>query len=197
MALVTNGVPSQATLYPGAYATVWGSNLMGADGTAKVTLNDNPVVVAYASADQVNFVVPSDFALGATTLKLNNGVEDALPVVVEIDLRPPVIASVAFLSDPGPDAGHPATNGAVLNLLVTGLDPTALSNLDRVRVTLGGVAMKLAGISPTKDDGVYQIQMQLINPPSGDNVPLAVWVDGSSSAPVSIPVTQPAPAPAS
>jgi uncharacterized protein (TIGR03437 family) len=155
------------------------------------------VVVAYASADQVNFVVPSDFALGATTLKLNNGVEDALPVVVEIDLRPPVIASVAFLSDPGPDAGHPATNGAVLNLLVTGLDPTALSNLDRVRVTLGGVAMKLAGISPTKDDGVYQIQMQLINPPSGDNVPLAVWVDGSSSAPVSIPVTQPAPAPAS
>ena len=196
IALVTNGIPSQATLYPGGYGTVWGSNLLAAGATTQVTLNDKPVVVAYASANQVNFVIPSDFAIGPATLKLNNGVDDALPVVLQIDLAPPAIASVAFPSDPGPDANHPAADGAVLDLVVTGLDPMVLSSLDRVSVTLGGVAMKVGGISATTDGSVYQIQVQLIQPPAGDNVPLAVWVDGSSSAPAFIPVQQPAPAPA-
>jgi uncharacterized protein (TIGR03437 family) len=199
IAVVTNGILSQATLYPGAYGTIWGSDLAGAGATTLVTLNDNPVVVAYASANQVNFVIPSNLAIGPATLKLNNGVDDALPVVVEVDPAPPAIASVAFVSGAGPDADHPASNGAVLNVLVTGLDPTVLSNLGRVSVTLGGVAMQVGGISPATDgSGVYQIQVTLIQPPTGDKVPLAVWVDGSSGAPVFIPVKlQPAPPPAS
>jgi uncharacterized protein (TIGR03437 family) len=199
IAAVTNGILSQATFYPGAYGTIWGSTLAGAGATTVVTLNDSPAVVVYASANQVNFVIPSNFAIGAATLKLNNGVDDALPVVVEIDLAPPAIASVAFLSGPGPDGDHPASDGAVLNLLVTGLDPTVLSNLGRVGVTLGGVAMQVGGISPAADgSGAYQIQITLIQPPTGDRVPLAVWVDGSSGAPVFVPVkAQPAPQPAS
>jgi hypothetical protein len=183
IAVVTNGIMSQATLYPGGYGTVWGSNLLVAGATARLTLNDNPVVVAYASANQVNFVVPSDFAIGPA-----------------IDLAPPAITSVTFVSDPGPDAGHPAADGSVLNVLVTGFDPTVLSNLDRVSVTLGGVAMTVGRAATTKSDGVYQIQISLVQPPAGDKVPLAVWVDGSSSAPVFIPVQQseppPTPAPA-
>jgi uncharacterized protein (TIGR03437 family) len=194
IALVTNGLPSQATLYPGGYGTVWGSNLAVAIGTSTITLNDIPVVVAYASADQVNFVIPSDAAIGPATLKLNNGVSDALAVVVEIDLPPPAISSVAYVTGPGPDAADPAADGAVLDVLVTGLDPTVLSNLARVSVTLGGVGMTVSGISATTNAGVYQIQVLLVQPPAGDNVPLAVWVDGSSSAPVFIPVQQPAPA---
>ena len=153
------------------------------------------MVVAYASANQVNFVVPSDFAVGPATFKLNNGVDDALPLELQIDPAPPAIVSVAFVSDPGPDADHPAADGSVLNVLVTGLDPTVLSNLGRVSVTLGGAAMTVGGISTTKNDGVYQIQVLLVQPPAGDKVPLAVWVDGSSSAPAFIPVQQPAPAP--
>jgi uncharacterized protein (TIGR03437 family) len=196
IALVTNGILSQATLYPGGYGTVWGSNLLVAGATTQLSLNDNPVVVAYASANQVNFVIPSNFATGPATFKLNNGVNDALPLELQIDLAPPAIASVAFLSGPGPDANHPAADGSVLNVLVTGLDPTVLSNPDRVRVTLGGVGMTVDGISTTPNNGVYQIQVSLIQPPAGDHVPLAVWVDGSSSAPVFIPVQQPAPAPA-
>jgi uncharacterized protein (TIGR03437 family) len=197
MASVTNGLPSQATLYPGGYGTIWGSNLAVAIGTSAVTLNGVPVVVAYSSANQVNFVIPSGFAIGPATLNLNNGVVDALPIVVEIDLPPPAIASVAFVTGPGPDADDPAADGSVLNVLVTGLDPTVLSNLARVSVTLGGIGMTVSGISTTTTAGVYQIQIVLVQPPAGDNVPLAVWVDGSSSAPVSIPVQQPAPAPAS
>ncbi|MGA3098366.1 MAG: carboxypeptidase regulatory-like domain-containing protein [Bryobacteraceae bacterium] len=197
IALVTNGLPSQATLYPGAYGTIWGSNLAVAVGTSAVTLDDNPVVVAYSSANQVNFVIPSGFAIGPATLKLNNGVDDALPIVVEIDLPPPSISSIAYLEGPGPDAGHPAANGDVLNVLVTGLDPTVLSDPARVSVTLGGVGMTVGGISATTNAGVYQIQIVLVQPPGGDNVPMAVWVDGSSSAPMSIPVQQPTPAPAS
>jgi uncharacterized protein (TIGR03437 family) len=196
MALVTNGLPSQATLYPGGYGTIWGSNLAVAIGTSTVTLNGASVVVVYSSANQVSFVVPSDSAIGPATLNLNNGAADALPIVVEIDLPPPAIASVAFATGPCPDAGDPAADGSVLNVLVTGLDPTVLSNLARVSVTLGGVGMTVSGISATTTDGVYQIQIVLVQPPAGDSVPLAVWVDGSSSAPVSIPVQQPAPAPA-
>jgi uncharacterized protein (TIGR03437 family) len=195
IAAVTNGILSQATLYPAGYGTVWGSNLLAAGATARLTLNDKPVVVAYASANQVNFVVPADFAVGPATFKLNNGVDDALPLELQIDPAPPAIVSVAFVSDPGPDADHPAADGSVLNVLITGLDPTVLSNLGRVSVTLGGVAMTVGGISATKSDGVYQIQISLVQPPAGDKVPLAVGVDGSSSAPVLIPVQQPAPAP--
>jgi uncharacterized protein (TIGR03437 family) len=198
IAAVTNGIPSQATLYPGGYGTIWGSNLLSAGATTNVTLNDVPAVVVYSSANQVNFVVPSDFTIVPATLKLNNGVDDALPVVVEIDPAPPAIASVVFDSGPGPDADHPASDGAVLDVLVTGLDPSVLSNPGRVGVILGGVATQVDGISAATAAGVYQIQITLIQPPTGSKVPLAVWVDGSGSLPAFIPVSaQPAPPPAS
>jgi uncharacterized protein (TIGR03437 family) len=195
IALVTNGILSQATLYPGGYGTIWGVNLAGADASTKVALDDRQVAVAYAGVNQVNFVIPSDMATGPATLRLNNGVDDALALVLQIDPAPPAIASVAYISDPGPNADHPAADGSVLNVLVTGLDPTVLANPGRVRVTLGAASMKLGAITAGSTDGVYQIQVTLTQPPSGDRVPLAVWVDGSSSGPVYIPVKQPAPVP--
>ena len=126
MALVTNGIPSQATLYPGGYGTIWGSNLAVAIGTSTVTLNGVPVVVAYSSASQVNFVVPSDSAIGPATLNLNNGAADALPVVVGSTCR---AGRESLCYEPGTDAGDPTADGSALNVLVTGLDPTVLTNL--------------------------------------------------------------------
>jgi hypothetical protein len=70
---IVNAVPTQQTLYPGAIAAIYGSNLALSPAAAQVTLNNVPVQILYASAAQINFVIPAGFPIGPATLNLNSG----------------------------------------------------------------------------------------------------------------------------
>ena len=184
---IVNAVPTQQTVYPGAIAAIYGSNLALSPTAAQVTLNNVPVQIQYASAAQINFVVPAGLPTGPATLTLNNGSASAFPVILQISNPPPTITGVTNMSSVSLGAGNSAGMGDVLNVLVTGLDPTVLSNPSRLQVTVSGISMTVVGITPASN-GQFQIQIILTQSFAGAQVPLAVWVDGSSSAPFTITV---------
>jgi len=62
------------------------------------------------------------------------------------------------------------------------------SNQSRLQVTVGGIAMAVQSIAPAPNNQ-FQIQVKLTQSFGGQQVPLAVVVDGSSSDPVQITVS--------
>jgi uncharacterized protein (TIGR03437 family) len=190
IASVANGIEGQTTIYGYGYATIDGANLGMSRASVRVILNGKPALVVYGSESQINFLVPGDLPAGLTNLIVNNGLADSPPLAVRIGLPPPVIVGLALASGQPVNSSNPATAGSVLNVQVTGLDPTVLDNPSRLRVTLGGASMIFAQILP-QNGGVSLIQVQLTQPPTGSQIPLAVWVDGSSWPPVPIPVIMP------
>jgi uncharacterized protein (TIGR03437 family) len=182
---IANAVPTQQTLYPGAFAAIYGSNLAILPTSAQVTLNNVPAQIQFASAAQINFVIPAGFPAGPATLNLNNGLASAFPVIVQIGNSPPTVASVTNGLGVAMDASHSAGMGDILNVLVAGLDPTVPGNPSRLQVTVSGISMQVLGIAPVTN-GLFQIQIFLGQSFAGAQVPLAVSVDGSSSAPFTI-----------
>jgi uncharacterized protein (TIGR03437 family) len=183
---VTNADTTQQTLYPGSTATIYGQNL--AAGAVQLTLNDQPVQLQFISPLQINFFVPAGTPAGPATVKLNNGSVSAFPVMVQIDNPPPVIAQVTNQSNVTISGNPPSTTAAagdLLNALVSGLDPTVVNNQGRLQVTVSGVPMPVFGITPAAN-GQFQIQFILTQSFASTQVPVMVWVDGSSSQPANI-----------
>jgi uncharacterized protein (TIGR03437 family) len=181
---ILNADPSQQTIYPGTLqnptiASIYGQNLTAPPGSPSITLNDQPVAIQFSSSTQINFVIPANITPGAATLKLNNGSQQAFPVMVQIDSQPPVIVSVNNQSNT-PLNGASVGTGDVVNIVVTGLDPTVLTNPGRVQVAVSGVMMPLLGITALPNNQ-FQIQFVVTQSFSDVLVPLVVWVDGSSS----------------
>ena len=184
---IVNAVPTQQTVYPGAIAAIYGSNLALSPTAAQVTLNNVPVQIQFASAAQINFVIPAGFPTGPATLNLNNGSANAFPVILQIGNPPPTITGVTNVSGVPLDASNSAGMSDILNVLVAGLDPTVPGNPSRLQVTVSGISMPVLGITPAPN-GQFQIQIILTQSFAGAQVPLAVSVDGSSSAPFAITV---------
>jgi uncharacterized protein (TIGR03437 family) len=184
---IVNAVPTQQTVYPGAIAAIYGSNLALSPGAAQVTLNNVPAQILYASAAQINFVIPAGFPTGPATLSLNNGSANAFPVLLQIGNPPPAISAVTNVSGLPLSAGSPAGVSDILNVMVAGLDPTVPTNPSRLQVTISGISMPVLGIAPASN-GQFQIQIILTQSFAGAQVPLSVSVDGSSSAPFPIAV---------
>jgi uncharacterized protein (TIGR03437 family) len=184
---VVNAIPTQQTIYPGAFVAIYGSNLALWPTGAQVTLNNVPAQIQYASQAQINFVVPAGFPAGPATLNLSNGAAYAFPVILQIGNPPPTITGVTNLSGVPLDATHSAGAGDILNVLVAGLDPAVASDLSRVQVTVSGISMPVLGIAPAPN-GQFQIQIIVTQSFAGAQVPLAVSVDGSSSGAFAITV---------
>jgi uncharacterized protein (TIGR03437 family) len=184
---IANAVPTQQTLYPGAIAAIYGSNLAVLPTSAQVTLNNQPVQILYASAAQINFVIPAALSTGPATLNLNNGLASAFPVILQIGNPPPAITGVTNVSGVTLDASHSAGMGDILNVLVAGLDPAVPGNPSRLQVTVSGISMTVLEIAPAPN-GLFQIQIILTQSFAGAQVPLEVSVDGSSSAPFALAV---------
>jgi uncharacterized protein (TIGR03437 family) len=167
-------------VYSGGFASIYGLNLSPASGAAQVALNGVPMSIQYSSANQVNFQVPAGFPSGPAILKLNNGAGSA-SVVVEIDIPPPSIIGITDLSSAATlDVNHAASAGDLLGIQVTGLDPTVLSNLSRLQVTVAGIPMAVFQVTPSQN-GQSQIQFALTQSFGGSPVPVVVLVDGSPS----------------
>jgi hypothetical protein len=180
---VANGIAGQATVYGYGYATIDGQNLGTSRGTVQATLNGEPALVVYGSEGQVNIMVPGDAAAGLMNLVVNNGAANSPPLAVMIGLPPPVVVGIAPAGSVSP------VEGGLLNVQVTGLDTTVLSNQSRLAVTLGGVSAPVVQITP-QAGGLDNIQVRLTGTPTGVDVPLAVWVDGSSWAPIPIVISE-------
>jgi uncharacterized protein (TIGR03437 family) len=187
---VSNADLTQQTIYPGSIAALYGQNLVAAGTTPQLTLNNISVQTQFVSPTQINFIVPPAFPTGPATLSLNNGAVSAFPVIVQIDNQPPTILQVATLSNvvlSGLFSTATTSPGDVLNILVSGLDPAVVNNPSRLQVTVSGVAMPVLGITAA---GGPQFQIQFIVTQSfgSTQVPVNVWVDGSSSQPAVITV---------
>ena len=184
---IANAVTTQQTVYPGAIAAIYGSNLALSPAAAQVTLNNVSVQILYASATQINFVIPASLPTGPATLNLNNGSASAFPVLLQIGNPPPVITAVTNVYGAPLSAGSPAGVNDILNVMVAGLDPTVPANPSRLQAAISGISMPVLGIAPASN-GQFQIQIILTQSIAGAQVPLAVSVDGSSSAPFPIAV---------
>lgn len=181
---IINADPTQATIYPGSNASIFGTNLMaGSANAVQVTLNGILIPVIYVSPGQLNVTIPNGFPVGTWPLVVNNGAIAALAVDVEISNLPPTINAITSPSGASL-AGVTSNSGDLIDVLVTGLDPSMIGTL---QVTVSGVPMTVFQVLPLPG-GQYQIQVFLTQSFGGAQVPLAVWVNGSSSQPVNITV---------
>jgi uncharacterized protein (TIGR03437 family) len=186
---LVNAIPNQSGFYPGATVTMYGSNLALSPTSTTITLNDQPVQVLFASAGQVNFTVPSGLPLGPAILRLNNGADNAFPVVVQIDAAPPVLAAV-LSSNLTIDTSRPAGAGDVLTLVIGNLDASVAGAPNRLRVNVGGTDIPALVVMPAQGQP-NMFQAQIILPPvgSGTQVPVTVSLDGGNpSNPVYIAI---------
>ena len=171
---------------PARFVTIFGQNLGTSTAALQVTLNEAPVVVAFANGSQINVLLPAGFPTGPATLRLSVSGVAALPVTVQIDTPPPTILTVNTPAN-APLAGSSAAAGDVLNVQVTGLDPSVVANPSRLKVTISGMPMTIQQVTALSP-GAYQIQITVNQSFGASLVPLAVWVDGVSSTPLNVTV---------
>jgi uncharacterized protein (TIGR03437 family) len=181
---VLNSNLNQQTIFPGSSATLFGVNL---PANAQVTLNDVPAVITFGNSTQINFLIPAGFPVGLATLKVIGGAASANPVLVQIAAPPPVIQSATSTAGAAYDQTHFASAGDIVDLFVTGLDPAVQNNPSRLQVTVAGVSMPVQSITPSGNNQ-FHIQVDLTQSFGGQQVPLAVIVDGSSSITIQITV---------
>jgi uncharacterized protein (TIGR03437 family) len=186
---VGNATTTQQTVYPGVFAAIYGVNLASSPSSVQVTLGGQAMTLqpGGVSSGQVNFLIPSNFPTGPAILQLTNGGVAANPIAVQIDVPPPTIQNVTNASGVPYDATHTASSQDVVNIYVSNLDPTVLSNSSRLQVTMNGQAMPVQGLVLT-GNGQTQITFVLTQGYGGAVVNLAVVVDGSSSVPYPITV---------
>jgi uncharacterized protein (TIGR03437 family) len=177
-------------VYPGSLAAVSASNV-AAGSTVRVTLNDIAAPVTETAENRITFQVPADFAPGQATLKVEAGSETSLPVVVSIDLPPPVVTAVLFGGFAQVTASQPAHPGDLLTVQVSGLDdPAATIAEERVRVKVGGIDHQPIGAVQQLADqpGTYQISFVLSDEIAAGPQPVVVTIDNRASAAYEIPV---------
>jgi len=183
---VVNAVTGTEQLLPGGFGTIYGQNL-GTLGATTVTLNGQAANVIFDNGTQVNFVIPAGFPAGPASLVLTAGGVSALPVMVQVYAGVPVITGVNAPSGPL-SAATILSPDDTITLTATGLDPTLANGyLGRLRVTLSGVDMAVQQVTQGAP-GTFQIQAVVTQSFGASQVPLALIVDGSSSAPVNVVV---------
>lgn len=190
--LLTNAVAGLNGVYPGALVSVYGSNLASANGVAYVTVGGQPATVVYASATQINFVMPSSVAAGPAPLTVNNGSLTSPAVEINIDPAPAGINAIQELSGSYIDSSHAAHPGDTLVVTLSNFAPAGTTVAPaRVQVGVNGLLHNASAVtSPV--NGIYQVTFTL-NPSDalGQNEQLVVYLDGHSSLAASIPVANP------
>ncbi len=182
---VVNADPTQSTIFPGSFVSVYGANLALSANSAQVTLNDSAVPVQFASPNQVNFLVPANFPTGLAVLKLNNGGTTSLPVELQIDNPPPAIVSITNDQNQTVDATHVPNIGDTLTIAISSSDASLVGSQGRVRVTISGLDIPVSKVS-AGPSGTILVSAVLTQSFGGAQVPVAVWVDGTRSNPVTI-----------
>ena len=191
---------------PGAYVSVYGSNLASSTQVAaipyptqiadvQVLVNGVAAPLVFISAGQINFVYPAT-AVGLTRLTVKNSagqhtvnvrVASAVPGIFLLDAAGTAAARNALTSTVV-GTGTPLRAGDFLSLYLTGLGATATTNgLDyavaQPTITIGGqnVPVGYAGRSPGFA-GLDQINCQIPPGVTGAAVPVVVTSNGRASS---------------
>jgi uncharacterized protein (TIGR03437 family) len=232
--LAANGVVHAATgvagpVTPNCWVTIYGTNLSATtrawtdgdfvDGQIPFALDGVSVVltqfgaprlayVGYVSATQVNFLLPSDTTITATTVAVKNpaGITTSAPLTLQ------ALPGELFTSDgktvlathaSGALLGKssPAVPGETISLFGTGMGatspalipgqvPTAASPLATLpKVTIGGTAATVAaGVVVPGSAGVYQLRVQVPADAANGDLPVVVQSGTSNSAAATITV---------
>jgi uncharacterized protein (TIGR03437 family) len=200
---LTNALPGLTGTYAGATVSLHGTNLAvasaipGAPTTVKptVTIAGEPVTILSSSPGQIKFQIPADLPPGPAQLIVNNGVRAALPIDVNIDTPPAAIAAIQDSMGNYIYDANPAQTGETLIVTLTNF-AAAGATVDpaRVQIGVGGVnhsATKIIEVLVGKIN-YSQITFQLnANDPVGQQEPFIVYLDGRSSYPAVIPVSNP------
>ncbi len=181
---LVNGNAVQTGLYPGAVTTVYGANFTSNPtgiGTT-ITIADIQAQVLFVSSTQINFLIPNNVPIGPAVVRISNGVDSALPVVIQIDPQPSAIFQVVA-NGVVIDANHPAIAGQIAIATVSGLDASMVLNPSRIHLNEGGVDLVAIALAPSPlQSTLMQVQFALSPTVRGDAVPLTISVDGGASS---------------
>ena len=187
---LVNPANGQPGVFPGGLALLQGSNFSSNPAELNLTLNGTRLSVQPMAPGQLLFQIPATFPTGPAVLRLQSGTEQSYPVVVAIDLPPPVIAGLGVGTAPLPGTTRPVRVGEVVTLVVNSLaEPGAVIAPGRVRVTVGGVEIQASAVSPAPQPGYSLVQFTVT--PSvapGPQVPLSLSIDGRASQPFMVTV---------
>ncbi len=186
---VVNPLTNSSWVYPGSLASVSASHIV-AGSSVQVTLNGVSVPVTETAENRVTFQVPADFVPGTAILRVQSGGETSLPVVITIDLPPPVVTAVLLGGFGALGASQEAHRGDLLTVQVSGLDSAASVTPERVRVNVGGIDHQPVGsVEPVTDQpGAHAITIVLSQEVAAGQQPLVVRIDNRVSAAFVIPV---------
>jgi hypothetical protein len=152
----------------------------------QLTVNDKPAAIISFGGGLLVFRVPDGLAAGPSVVKLTANGEQALPTVMGIDQKPPVIQSV-IVSGTKVDGDRPARPGELVSITVIGLaDPGAEIDSSRVVINVGDVEHIAAIVTPS--GGGHKVEFVLDAGIAGGNLPLTVLIDGRPSGTVILPV---------
>ncbi len=190
---LVNPANGQPTVFPGGLAVLQGPNFSINPADLNLTLNGARPSVQTMAPGQLLFQIPVTFPTGPAVLRLQSGTEQSPPLVVAIDLPPPLIAGLGVGTVPAPGATRPVRVGEVVTLVVSSLaEPGAVIAPSRVRVTVGGVDLPASAVAPGPQSGYSLVQFTVT--PSvapGQQVPLSLTIDGRTSQPFMVTVQAP------
>jgi len=193
---VVNATIAQAPIYPGATAIMTVANLPAEVTAASLTLtlNDRPAQIVSLENNNLTFQVPEDLPPGPAIVRLQAGDVPIPPVFVRIDTAPPVIVAIVD-GDTVVDVTHPARPGHRLVVVASHAgEAGAEVAAERVKLTIGGIDHRIASAAQPVAEHAELHQFEtalssLLEP--GVEIPVVISVDGRSSQPVMIAVTEP------
>ena len=200
---LTNASPGLTGAYAGATVSLSGTNLAVANAlpgapptlTPTVTIAGEPVTILSSSPGQIKFQIPADLTPGPAPLIVNNGVLTAFLIDVNIDTLPAAIAAIQDSKGNYVYSANPAQTGETLIVTLTNFAAAgATIDLSRVQVGVGGVNHSVTKIIEVLVGKVNysQVTFQLnTDDPVGLVEPFIVYLDGRSSYPAAIPVSNP------
>ena len=142
----------------------------------QISVNDKPTPVLSLAGGLLQFRVPADLPPGPAVLRLIANGEAALPLVISIDLPPPVVNSIQIGSLKIDDK-RPARAGELLTVSVARLAESGSEvDISRIRILAGGILHNPVLLSPASN-GSYSIQFLLDSSIGSGMLPLSVRVD--------------------
>ena len=219
--VISSATSATGPMAPNSWVTIFGSNLcvttrgsaagdslngaipFSVDGVS-VLLNQfgapRLAYVGYVSPTQVNFLLPSDLVVTATTVQVRNpaGISNAVPITIQAN-APQLFTvdgkNVLGLHASGGGSLGKAVPGETIIIYGTGLGPTnpalipgqtpsdALPLATLPQVSIGGASATVvsAGVVPGAA-GLYQIAVQVPSAAANGDLPLTVQVGAATSA---------------
>jgi len=187
---IYNAIAGLTGAYPGAYVSLYGSNLSAAGATPGVTIQGQAIPILYSSPTQINMQLPATLAPGPAQLTLNNGALNAYPITVTIANLPAAVAAIQRTDGSYIQSSSPAHAGDTLIVTLSNFAPQGTTiNPGQVTVSIGGVTHPVFQV--TAAGPAYQVWFNTDTTDPVGAEQLIVYLNGVSDYPLTIPVVAP------